>query len=47
MDVWALRRLAGKLLRLGPAGAGEILQKLGKGDDQGKGRVEIVNPEPS
>jgi len=42
MDTWALRRLAAKLLLLGPAGAWEILQSLKNGDSQDKARVEIV-----
>jgi len=42
MDAWALRRLAGKLVPLGPAGAWEILQRLENGGTQGKAGAEIV-----
>ncbi|MEE8115301.1 MAG: hypothetical protein V3T23_13225 [Nitrososphaerales archaeon] len=42
MDNWALRRVAAKLLRLGP-GAWELLQGLGNGDSPGKAKVEIVD----
>jgi len=44
MDNWALRRLAGKLEPRGPAGAWELLQKLGNQGSPGKGEGEIVNP---
>ncbi len=44
MDTWSLRRLAAKLVPLGPAGAWEILKKLENGGSQGKAQGEIVNP---
>jgi len=45
MDNWALRRLAAKILLMGPAEAWELLQKLGNGDSPGRGEGEIVDPE--
>ena len=43
MDNWALRRVAAKLLPLGPGGVWEIL-KLGNGGSPGKAQGEILNP---
>jgi len=45
MDAWALRRLAAKLVPLGPAGAWEILHSLESRGGDDKAKAEIVNPE--
>jgi len=45
LDTWAFRRVAAKLVLLGPAGAWEILQQLGNGDSPGKAQAEIVDPD--
>jgi len=43
MDTCALRRVAAKLVPMGPAGAWEILHSLESGGDD-KAKAEIVNP---
>jgi len=44
MDSWALRRLAAKLVPMGPAGAWEILHSLESRGGDDKAQAEIVNP---